>query len=253
MSKRNETPPPVVVETPAVVEDKSNPTDLIIMPPPAQAPPAQAQFEEEDEVKPFTEVFDVRKWKEYELTRADLLVFERNMNEIIGAFRGMIPNIFVKHNLTIAGHYLNIYNGKPKNAYADAIAHISFHSDNMRYHFKITKPELMVPPLPYPPNNTTYTIPFKIYKHRKSYTIRPVKIHNPNTETECPDEIMETFQFVLDKIKYILNNVGGITTRRKRINKKQKSRRRFVRRSTTTTTRRERINKKQKSRKFIKR
>jgi hypothetical protein len=180
--------------------------------------------------------------KDYKLESTDYAKIATSMETIVASFRGMISPIIVRHNLTHGGTYLNLYNNDPitHEELQDNIAHISFHTnenDNVLYHFKIMKPELIIPPLTIPLHDKHYTITFKIYKNAKTGVITAQIIsgvHNSNTEEECPPAIIETFQFVLDNIVRCLNPpTAGKTRRHKRINKKQpeKSRRKGRRRS----------------------
>lgn len=176
------------------------------------------------------------KLEDYELSPADLTIINENMQTITNSLRNMINPTFVSRFTSTSGKFLNLFNTKPKNKAQtkDNIAHISFHTLNSLYHFKIRKPELITPPLePIDDPDKKYTITFKMYKHKTTHVISAeiIKgVHNPNTEIECPDEIIETFQFVLDNIVRCLNeNRGGRTRRHKRITNERSRRRRRMR------------------------
>ena len=149
------------------------------------------------------------------------------MKAIVDSLRSVIKPIIVRYNWSASGSYLNLYNKPPMSMdeELDNIAHLSFHTVNDLYHFKIMKPQLINPPLPEPEHDKKYTITFKIYKNKKTsifsaYIIKG--LHNRDTEEECPDKLIETFHFVLDNIVRCLNTpVAGKTRRHKRINKKQ--------------------------------
>jgi len=171
---------------------------------------------------------------EYELSPADLGIIADNMQSITDSLRTMINPIIVKRQLSAGGEFLNLFNTEPINnaQKRDNIAHISFHSINSLYHFKIRKPERINPPLePTGHNNVNYTITFKMYKHKitRNISAKVIKgVHNLRTEVECPDELIETFQFVLDNIVRCLNeNRGGRTRRHKRFTNERSRRRRM--------------------------
>ena len=168
---------------------------------------------------------------EYELSDADLNIIANNMQSITDSLRIMIKPVIVKYQESVGGVFLNLFNTEPiSNAQKrDNIAHISFHLIRSLYHFKIRKPERINPPLVPIGRGMNYTITFKMYKHKTTHNIyaKIIKgVHNSQTEIECPDELIETFQFVLDNIVRCLNeNRGGRTRRHKRITNERSRRR----------------------------
>ena len=173
--------------------------------------------------EPFVNIV-VDKERKYIFTESDYTSIIENAIAIVDPFRQLFPQIFVRCKFSPTGHYLNIFEKRPRGNVdgKKAEAHISFHPINDLYHFKIIafrKFGLVVPP-----PGKDYTISFKMHRsidtNLLSATIQPF-VNNVETEVECPPPLINLFQRALDIMVELLNRnrVGGVKTKRRKRSK----------------------------------